>query len=234
MGFPPEIEQGADRGFAFTECHAAFYGMWLTLPAFWINHPTKDDEAARKVYQLETARKDRDENTSDVYYERPRPAPRAFVAGQGLDRVIYKAFSGTEQAWRETRMLRKEELDGIDQVEYAPVIFQEYIPAEADLRITVVGDRIFACAIDTRQTEYQVDFRMVMDKADMRAVELPAEVQSQIREYMRTLGLVYGAIDMRLTPGGEYGLPGNQIRLGSGYLSSTAASCPSPKQWRIK
>ena len=203
FSLPAEINDPDAHQFSLGECHSAFSGLWLTLNPFWINHPTKDDEAARKVFQLKRAvelgfRVPRTRVTNS-----PERALR-FIEEQGATRTIYKAFSATERAWRETRLLREEELALLDNVRYAPVIFQEYIPAEVDLRITVIGDAIFAAAIHSQETDYKVDFRMTMDAARFEAWSLPPEVERMIHAYMQSLGLVYGAIDMRLTPEGEY------------------------------
>jgi glutathione synthase/RimK-type ligase-like ATP-grasp enzyme len=199
----PEIDGGEDRNFAYTECDAAFSGLWLALDAFWINHPTLDEEAARKVYQLNVA--------EEVGFRIPTTCitnsaeqARQFVEQRGVDNTIYKAFSGTERAWRETRILKSDEVELIENVRYAPVIFQEYIPAATDLRVTVIGERVFAAAIYSQDTSYKVDFRMTMDEADVRAYDLPGPVVEMLQKYMKRLGLVYGAIDMRLTPEGEY------------------------------
>ena len=81
---------------------------------------------------------------------------------------------------------------------------QEYVEADADLRITVVGDVLYAAAIDSRETDYPIDFRMSLGQADVRPVELPDNVIRVLRSFMSRLGLVYGAIDMRRTPSGEY------------------------------
>lgn len=86
----------------------------------------------------------------------------------------------------------------------APVIFQEYIPVEADLRITVIDDQIFAGAIYTGSTSYEVDFRMAMGEAEMAAFDVPKPLVRQLVDYVRRLRLTYGAIDMRLTPNGDY------------------------------
>jgi glutathione synthase/RimK-type ligase-like ATP-grasp enzyme len=92
----------------------------------------------------------------------------------------------------------------IDNVQYAPVIFQEYIEARYDLRITVVGDSIFPAAIYSQETAYKVDFRMDIANARIEAVRLPPAVEAQLQALMARLGLVYGAIDMRLTPDERY------------------------------
>ncbi len=192
-----------NKNFAFVEAMNAFAGLWLTLDAYWINHPTRDEEAARKVYQLKVAQQvglriPDTSITSDI------EEARRFINRHGVGQTVYKAFSGTEQAWRETRLIKQEELDLISGVRYAPVIFQEYIPLGLDFRITVVGDKIFPAAINSRGTEYEVDFRMVMESAQFENGILPAEVTASLHALMRKLGLVYGAIDMRQTPEGEF------------------------------
>ena len=40
--------------------------------------------------------------------------------------------------------------------------------------------------------------------ASMHAEELPVDISEKLRALMQRLGLVYGAIDVRRTPGGEY------------------------------
>ena len=65
----------------------------------------------------------------------------------------------------ETRLIREEELGALDAVRLAPVIFQEYVPAEVDLRVTIVGDQIFPAAIHSQHTDYPVDFRMGLGQA---------------------------------------------------------------------
>jgi glutathione synthase/RimK-type ligase-like ATP-grasp enzyme len=198
-----EVSSSVDQTFAYTESHSAFSGLWLTLDAFWINHPTRDEEAARKVYQLKVAQELGFRIPATCITNNPERV-RHFIDCCGSGAKVYKAFSGTEQAWRETRLLKPDEVKLIDSVRYAPVIFQEYIPAIADLRITIVGEDIFPAAIYSQETSYKVDFRMTMNEARIEALELPGHVVERLYAYMKYLGLVYGAIDMRLTPDGQY------------------------------
>jgi glutathione synthase/RimK-type ligase-like ATP-grasp enzyme len=191
------------QAFAFTEAYSAISGLWLTLDCFWINHPTQDEEAARKVRQLDMAQKV-GLRIPDTCITNDPDRAREFIDVRGPERTVYKAFSGTDRAWRETRLVRPDEMDLLDNVRYAPVIFQEYVAAATDLRITVVEDAIFPAAIYSQETEYKVDFRMAMDSARIEPVELPRDITASLRTFMVGLGLVYGAIDMRLTPDGQY------------------------------
>jgi glutathione synthase/RimK-type ligase-like ATP-grasp enzyme len=203
----PSVEGAVGRQayqhFALSESHEALHGLWQASDAFWINEPARDAVANRKAYQLKLAGALGLEVPRTLISNCPQ-AVREFVHELGVGRVIYKAFSATEQDWRETRLLREEELDKLENVRYAPVIFQSYIEADVDLRITVVGDEVFPAAIHSQDTSYKVDFRMDIGAARIEPAVLPAEVKAKLLQLMRQLGLVYGAIDMRRRPDGSH------------------------------
>lgn len=196
------VGRAEDRHFAAMETQSALSGLWSLLDAEWINDPDRDERAGRKAFQLKVARQQGLRVPRTCITNDP-DAARAFIAAEERQ-VIYKAFSATERTWRETRMLRAEEEAGLDAVRFAPVIFQEYIPAAVDLRVTAVGGRLFAAEIHSQQTVYAYDFRVAMHEADIKPHRLPERIERELRGLMRELGLVYGAIDLRLTPDNEY------------------------------
>ena len=200
---PSSVTDHDARMFTANEWNEALQGLWQLIRVPWMNPPARDEVAGRKAHQLRVA--------AEVGLRIPRTLitsdpdrARAFIAAQGLGRTVFKTFSATHAVWRETRLVRQVELDSLDAVRVAPVIFQEFVPAEADLRITVVGDRLFPAAIDARGTDYEVDFRMSLGQARTTTATLPAPVVDRLRALMGRLGLVYGAIDMRRTPDGEH------------------------------
>jgi len=189
--------------FAANEWQEAINGLWQLLDARWVNHPIRDEVAARKALQLRVA--------AEVGLTVPRTLvtsdpdeARTFIDGRGDAATVFKTFSCTHEIWRETRLIRADELPLLDTVRLAPVIFQEYVPAGVDLRITIVGGRLFAAAIHSQETDYEVDFRMSLGQAEVEATTLPAEVEEGLLALMGRLGLLYGAVDMRRTPTGEY------------------------------
>ncbi|MEN8238860.1 MAG: MvdC/MvdD family ATP grasp protein [Actinomycetota bacterium] len=201
--FPEDITDPAGLRFAYGECYHAVSGLWSALGAHWVNPPSADDEASHKPYQLVVA--------SDVGFLRPRTlitsdpdAARSFLTDLGDGRSIYKAFTGTEESWRETRSVRADEWHMLDSVRFAPVIFQEFVPAVLDIRVTVVGDDVFASSIDSSGGDYEFDYRAELGSATIQAHKLPQDVIEHCLSLTRRLGLVYGAIDLRLTPDGEY------------------------------
>jgi glutathione synthase/RimK-type ligase-like ATP-grasp enzyme len=191
-----------DQAFALAETAAAVAGLWALLDAEWINDPDKDERAARKAWQLRVARECGIPIPRTLITNDPARA-RMFIESEDGN-VVYKAFQGSERTWRETRVLKPAELDLVDSVRFAPIIFQQFVPAQADLRITIVGDRIFAAAIECGQSRYPVDFRMDIEDVPITATDLPSSVEEKLRALMARLRLVYGAVDMRLTPEGEH------------------------------
>jgi glutathione synthase/RimK-type ligase-like ATP-grasp enzyme len=202
-GVSSAMTRPGHRLFAINETQEALVGLWHSLDASWINEPSADDRAHRKPYQLRVAQDMGLAIPSTVMTSDPFEA-RRFADSRGFRSVVYKSFSATESEWRETRLLRSEELGLLDQVRHAPVIFQEYIDAVYDLRITVVGDDVFPAAIWSQQTDYIVDSRIDIANAKVEPVAIPADLEELLRAYVRRLGLVFGAIDMRLTPEGQY------------------------------
>ncbi|WP_276281639.1 MvdC/MvdD family ATP grasp protein [Halorussus caseinilyticus] len=203
FALPESVERREDYQFAYNECQSAFDGLWSLLDAEWVNHPLSDERAGRKPYQLRVA----DEVGFDIpetcITNDPERA-RAFVNERGPEQTVYKAFSATEEAWRETRILEPDELELLGSVQFAPVIFQEYVPADADLRVTVVGDETFTAAIDAGDTSYPVDFRMAMDEARFERFDLPESARETVLAFTDRLGLSYAAIDLRYTSDGEF------------------------------
>lgn len=189
--------------FTVNEWHEAISGLWQLIEARWVNDPARDEIAARKAFQLRVAA-DVGLRTPHTLITSDPERARSFVEAHGLGRTIFKTFSCTHTVWRETRLVGDDELSAFDSIRIAPVIFQEYVPAEVDLRITVIGRRFFPAAIHSQDTDYPVDFRMSLGQAKTEPVPLPTNVERALLELMNRLGLLYGAIDMRRTPAGDY------------------------------
>jgi glutathione synthase/RimK-type ligase-like ATP-grasp enzyme len=198
-----EIAEGEYARFAYGECLEAFAGLWQSLDARWINHPNAEQAAAHKLYQLHVAAELGLEIPRTLVTNDPAEVQR-FAAALGPAGVAYKTFLPAEHDWRETRILGDGELRELAAVRYAPVIFQEYVALELDLRITVIGPEIFAAAIHPRPGGYAADYRMDLARARVEPFDLPDDVERALRALLRRLGLVYGAIDMRLTPDGRF------------------------------
>ena len=87
-----------------------------------------------------------------------------------------------------------------------PGIFQPYIPKQLELRIVVIGRRLFTCAIHSQHSERsRNDWRRYdLDHTPHTPYDLPDELAQKILRLMERMNLVFGSIDMILTPDGEY------------------------------
>jgi glutathione synthase/RimK-type ligase-like ATP-grasp enzyme len=198
----PNISRPNDRLFSESETSQAIHGVLDSLDCRWVNPRAADDSAHRKPFQWEVAHRLGIELPRTLVTNEPNVA-RCFIEQIGLKKTVFKAFLASTEDWRETRLVEATDLPRLDSVRYAPVIFQEYIEG-VDLRITVVGDRLYTAEIDVRRTSYPCDMRMVIGEADIKPTDLPPAVRDSILRLMRELGLVYGAIDMRRTVDGRF------------------------------
>jgi RimK-like ATP-grasp domain. len=137
---------------------------------------------------------------------------RAFIE-QYQGRVITKmqhAFAihrEQEELVVYTNVLPESSYSELDSLQLCPMVFQQRIDKNLELRVTMVGDRAFAFSIDSQKKENaQVDWRkerrsMIMD---WQPYALPAEVEKKLLTFMDVYGVNYRAIDLILTPDDEY------------------------------
>ncbi|MEK9177777.1 MAG: MvdD family ATP-grasp ribosomal peptide maturase, partial [Patescibacteria group bacterium] len=87
-----------------------------------------------------------------------------------------------------------------------PVMLQEYIEKKIELRITIVGKQVFACAIHSQdEVRTMIDWRRYGEKWVKHEVfVLPEHVKGKLLESMKSWGIVFGAIDMIVTPENNY------------------------------
>ena len=189
----------AHRRFAINESLCALNGLWHSMDCRWVNPIEADRAAAHKPAQLKLAA-ECGLAVPDTLVTNEVAAAREFVDRHG-ENVVYKAFMGLPTAWRETRLLRVEERECLEDVRFAPLIFQELVEGR-DLRVTVVGEEIFAAEMDTSRSRYPYDIRMDMTVPVTRVELADAEREALLR-LVAVLGLQYGACDLRRRPDGE-------------------------------
>jgi glutathione synthase/RimK-type ligase-like ATP-grasp enzyme len=197
-----EITDPVARRFAWSEGNEAATGLLGSAPARWINPEAADAAAGLKIVQLQRASALGLDIPATLVTNEPDRA-RAFIDEHGTGKTIRKAFRALADSARPTHIVTPDDFAKIADVELAPVILQEYIDADADLRVTVIGDDLFTAVIRP-QPEDAVDFRPGFGRADVEAGELPDAVAEALLALCRGFGLVYAAIDVRRTPDGRH------------------------------
>ncbi len=94
----------------------------------------------------------------------------------------------------------------VSHIKYAPSLFQEYIPKQKELRITVVGENAIAAEIDSQKAHHtKHDWRNYdRNRTPYTLHELPREIHDKLVALVKKRGLNYGTCDMVITPKGEY------------------------------
>ena len=195
----PELTDPVHRQFASHEAAHFLNGLWRACDARWVNAVDADHAASYKPYQLRLAT-ECGLNVPQTLISNSPTAVAEFIETSSAG-LIYKPLSGLPSAWRETRRLTALEQPFIPFVKHAPVIFQHYVTGP-DLRVTVVGEQIFAAEFDTSRSRYPYDIRMDMT-VPVKVVELDASTARSIRMLVERLGLVYGAIDLKRDEAGR-------------------------------
>jgi glutathione synthase/RimK-type ligase-like ATP-grasp enzyme len=179
--------------------------MWVPGP--W----SRLMRAENKISQLQLAR--------DIGFDIPRtlvsnsPADFAEFYRDSNGEVISKIVHS--RAWRSiaeydplgyTQVVSKRDSGYAHTIRYCPTTFQAYVPKLFELRVTVVGGRVFAAEIHSQQSKRsRVDWRQYdLGKTPIRVHDLPKDIERSCLAIVEALGVIFGAIDMIVTPDGRY------------------------------
>lgn len=205
---PEDLEPG-NQEFCTREARAFLEGTLAALPTNrWLSYPQAVWRAERKPYQLSVAAKlgftlPRTVITNDTAPPRHLAREHKLIA-----KAVSSGYISDPQGNRAifTSALTSEDIQVLDGLQMAPVIFQERIEKSCDIRVTVVGDKVFAAAILSQDREAsRVDWRATDDpNPEHRRHELPAKLAERCRLLVSQLGLSFGAIDFALKPDGSY------------------------------
>lgn len=119
----------------------------------------------------------------------------------------FAIYRGEEENVVFTSKVDPGNLEMLEGLRFSPMIFQEMVPKQLELRVTVVGHEVFAAAIDSQQSEHsKVDWRRQGNQLAMgwKAFDFPEEEAEKLRKLASRFGLNYAAADYILTPQGEF------------------------------
>jgi glutathione synthase/RimK-type ligase-like ATP-grasp enzyme len=192
------------------ESRRTFFGLLSSLDIFQFDHFLKIRRAENKQLQLKLAHELGLKIPKTLITNSPVPVRSFFpYCSNGIITKMQAAFAIYENGVENvvfTNSLGEEILEELDGIEYCPMTFQENIPKKLELRITIVGDKVFAASIDSQRSELaRHDWRkqgleMINDWEEF---SLPDDISKKLLRLMDNLRLNYGAIDMILTPGDE-------------------------------
>ncbi|MFI5734020.1 ATP-grasp ribosomal peptide maturase [Kribbella sp. NPDC051587] len=186
-----------EREFAATEAQAGFTGVLMSLPCRWINHPVAARVASCKPYQLMLARSSGLVTPRSIITNDPAAARHFISEQQGP--VIYKGIGrdfAQDPAHIPTPIVRPVAAEEIDEsVRLTAHIFQQFVPKSHDIRLVVVGTRMFGVQIHAHSEDATLDWRADYAPLTYLPAEIPDEVRTGVARLMSHLNLVFGVLD---------------------------------------
>lgn len=196
------------RAYALAEWNALLKALYLLIGDRWFSHPKNILLGEDKPGQLRLATalgfnvpgtlitNDFDEASVFVGLGATiaKPLRQAMVAQDEKEFVVFTS-----------EVLNLSEDDRV-ALQLAPVIFQRRIPKKYDLRVTVVGDRVFTAAIHSQEeTQSMTDWRKGYN-AQLRheVVQLPVAIEQLCVAFVKQQSLRFGAIDLVLDDNDVY------------------------------
>lgn len=208
---PHDMDRQLRHG-CVSESKALLLGMLAAAPCFIMDSPDLVRRRGHKPQQQRLAREVGLATPRTLMTNDPEQA-RAFIAScpGGAIAKMLAAFpimdeQGEEQVVFTTALTDRliAELDGL---RYSPMVFQERLQKKLELRVTVIGTRMFAAAIDSQSTagaENDWRERGVTLLRSWMPYTLPAEVERSLHLYMDRIGMQYSAIDIIVEPDGRH------------------------------
>lgn len=214
---PPTIHTIIDnnvRKYVDKESQSFFDSLPYLIDAFWVSHPEALKSGSMKSRQLRVAT-EIGLIVPDTYIGNSPEQMRIFAShynNLAVKSIFMPAVqivndSGNDRLVLYTRKISRNELMNLVQrAQNCPVILQPYIEKDFELRVTVVGNHTFACAIYSQKSKKTLEDWRRYDVANTphTVFKLPQEIHVKLVSLVRNLGLVFGCIDMIVTPKGEY------------------------------
>lgn len=201
---PVDITSQGSRDYLLSNINRFFSGFWETSEWLWINKPSKIQAGENKLYQLSIARQLKLPIPKTVITNNPQTV-REFIKSNHS--VIAKSIAppvvemNNERWGLFTHCVNHEDVTDDLAIKISPCIFQERINRKSDLRVTVIGKKVFAA-------EIIVD-NLAKDNPDWRSVDpqylkyrpynLPLNLKTYCIKFLEILGLSFGAFDFILS-----------------------------------
>jgi len=212
-GQPIGLEEQLGR----TQWSAFLRSMMVFADAHWVNHPAATYAAETKALQLGVARALGFDVPETMMANDPAALaernPRERIALKSIDTLLLQ--EADEQLFGYTTLLEAGSV-ALGEMHQAPVTIQAPLEPKLDLRVTVIGNRVWCTEIRGQGEPIDGDWRLTQ-KQDLEypTHNPPPIVIERCRALVKRLGLVFGAIDLALVddcywfieinPTGEWG-----------------------------
>ena len=205
----PDAISTHHREFCERETRAFLDGVLSTIKTRrWLSQPAALQKAERKIYQLQVARELGFKLPATVVTNDPKSAEHFARNRDSIVKAVrsgYIASPEGNQAIFTSRLL-PQNLQDLTSLNLSPVIFQEEIKKKSDIRVTIIGNDLFAAEILSQDDpSSRTDWRAT-DDPDLkhRVHKLPPSIEGLCHAIVSKMGLQFASIDLALTPEDDY------------------------------
>ena len=203
------IKSGFAQKFAREQWKSAIQILKGCFSCKWINDPDQIVLASDRAEQLSVASAVGFDIPATIITNDPSEAKTFYLTHDA--KIVVKAL--THHMVRDagkyfsmyTHFVVPKDVKSFVDLAHAPCVLQEWIPRKSELRVTVIGDQVFAAQIDLPRTKSPLAdiHRGFTKKLTKKPVRLKKAIRNKCVTLVRKLGLLYGAIDFMIKDGGR-------------------------------
>ena len=177
------------------ETEASLGSLFRGMECYWVNPIESLNSARYRIRQLQMIRT-QGIRVPEVIVSNDFRRVQAFFGLTNED-LLYRPSGWNSSSWNVGQI--DDIARHIADLPVTPVEYQEYIAGD-EIRAYVIGDSVFSAVVEPARG----DFPASIHSDYVRPIELPQEGKRVCRRVSATLDLRFCAIDMRITPEGEF------------------------------
>lgn len=212
--FSPVIDSSIDPRYGegcFNESLEVIKGFFYTLNNItWIDPFINVYHASNKSVQLQVAERIGLKIPSTIITNSKASLEEFYYSNNGNIIVKMQTTLSTSMQgggmFLHTSKVTEDDIKDAELVSFCPLMFQEMIEKQYELRVIYIDGKFFTGKIDTSKTALgKIDCRLASpNEVYWQEYQLPDTVCKAITQYMNAMGLLFGAIDLIKTPKNEY------------------------------
>jgi glutathione synthase/RimK-type ligase-like ATP-grasp enzyme len=117
---------------------------------------------------------------------------------------VWQQQGSTDVMVTETFSLSREQLPPDEVLTYAPAIYQQMVKKQFDVRVVLMGERIYSFALRTPGNSLDWRHDAALRNLDVETIQTPVHVESGILRFAQKTGVLLGAMDFAVDQNGEW------------------------------
>lgn len=167
----------------------------------WLNNPISTFKAENKFLQLKYAKELGFEIPESIASNNRSILPEGKLLIKSIDTAYF--LEGSHEAFLYTTLVDENELNS-SNLRSLPLMIQEYIGPKKDIRVTVIGNELFAVKIVKDHEGIVGDWRKQKGKLVYSQINLPDTISDYCLKITNMLGLKIAGIDLIESDGTYY------------------------------